>query len=202
MSRIIFFIDGFNLYHALNNERKYHRYKWLDFSKLANAYVSRKDTIVDIYYFTALANWSPDKMQRHKLLLRAQKSRGIKVVYGMFKKVDRKCRRCHREYQTFEEKMTDVNIAVYLLKLAFQDQYDKAILISGDTDLVPAIETVQQIFPAKEIGVVIPIGRRSEQLKHTCNFYMKMKEFHLKTCMFEDEIDLGNGQKLIRPPSW
>ena len=34
MEKEIFFIDGFNLYHALNNNRFY-RYKWLDLSGLA-----------------------------------------------------------------------------------------------------------------------------------------------------------------------
>jgi uncharacterized LabA/DUF88 family protein len=202
MRRTILFIDGFNLYHALNNVKRYHRYKWLDFAKLAQCYVSGKDIIEDIYYFTALANWSPSKMQRHKVLLRAQKAFGVKVVCGMFKKVDRTCRICNREYKTYEEKKTDVNIAVYLLNLAFLDRYDKAILISGDTDLIPAIEAVQQTFPSKEVGVVLPIGRSSEQLKQVCNFHMKMKEHHLKSCMLSEKIDLGGGLKLQRPPSW
>jgi uncharacterized LabA/DUF88 family protein len=153
-------------------------------------------------YFTALANWNFSKVQRHKVLLQAQRANGVKVVYGMFKKVDRTCRLCHREYQTYEEKMTDVNIAVYLLNLAFQDRYDRAILISGDTDLIPAIEAVQKTFPEKEVGVVIPIGRSSEQLKQVCSFHMKMKEAHLKTCMFPEEINLGQGKFLHRPPSW
>jgi uncharacterized LabA/DUF88 family protein len=202
MRRTTFFIDGFNLYHALNNNERLHRYKWLNFSRLAQCYVSGKDFIEDIYYFTALANWNTNKMQRHKVLLQAQRAQGVKVVYGMFKKVDRTCRLCHCEYQTYEEKMTDVNIAVYLLNHAFQDRYDRAILISGDTDLIPALETVQKTFPEKEVGVVIPIGRSSEQLKQIATFHMKMKEAHLKTCMFPEEIDLGQGKMLRRPPSW
>ena len=202
MRRTTFFIDGFNLYHALNNVERLHRYKWLDFSRLVRCYVSGNDVIEDIYYFTALANWNTAKVQRHKVLLQAQRACGVKVVYGMFKKVDKACRLCHREYQTYEEKMTDVNIAVSLLSLAFQDRYDKAILISGDTDLVPAIEAVEKNFPDKEVGVVIPIGRTSEQLKQVCSFHMKMKEAHLKSCMFPEEIDLGQGKILRRPTTW
>jgi len=202
MRRTTFFIDGFNLYHALNNDDRLHRYKWLDFSRLAQCYVTGKDAIEDIYYFTALASWNPGKMKRHKVFLQALRACGIKIVYGMFKKVDRKCRLCHREYQTYEEKMTDVNIAVYLMNLAFQDRYDRAILVSGDTDLIPAIEAVQKTFPEKEVGVVIPIGRSSEQMKQVCSFHMKMKEKHLKTSMFPEKIDLGHGRILHRPSSW
>jgi hypothetical protein len=48
MKRIIFLIDGFNVYHALDSEPKYHKYKWLDYSALAKCFVSPKDPIVDI----------------------------------------------------------------------------------------------------------------------------------------------------------
>ncbi len=55
MSRIKVFIDGFNVYHALEHDAKYHKYKWLDYSKLASLFVRRQDQIVDVLYFTALA---------------------------------------------------------------------------------------------------------------------------------------------------
>ena len=35
----------------------------------------------------------------------------------------------------YEEKETDVNIAIAMIKDAAQDVYDTAILVSGDTDL-------------------------------------------------------------------
>lgn len=202
MNRVIFFIDGFNLYHALDNCKKYHPYKWLNLSRLSQCYVTKNDIIEDIYYFTALAKWSPKKMSRHQVLLKALKIKGLKIVYGAFKKVDKRCRLCNREYQTFEEKMTDVNITIYLLKLAVEDRYDTAMLISGDTDLIPAIKAVQETFPTKRVGVVLPIGRRSEDLKQTCDFHMKMKEKHLKSSVFEKEIDIGDGQMLVCPESW
>ena len=55
----------------------------------------RRGFIEDICYFTALANWNFSKVQRHKVLLQAQRAKGVKVVYRMFKKVDRTCRLCH-----------------------------------------------------------------------------------------------------------
>jgi uncharacterized LabA/DUF88 family protein len=36
----------------------------------------------------------------------------------------------------------DVRIAVEMIRLAREDQYDRAYLISSDTDLVPAVEEV------------------------------------------------------------
>lgn len=202
MNRIIVFVDGFNLYHALDGNPRYHKYKWLDLAKLAHCYVTQKDNIEGIYYFTALATWSPEKMKRHKLLIKALELNNIDIVYGEFRRRDKFCHLCKRTYQTFEEKQTDVNIAIHLFRLAIQDKYDTALIISGDSDLIPSIQAVRSTFPAKRIGMVIPIGRRAELLKQTCDFYMKMKEKHLKSSVLEHEIDLGNNQKIICPASW
>jgi len=43
----------------------------------------------------------------------------------------------------FYEKGVDVKIAVDILVGAYEDEYDTAVLISSDTDLVPAIEKVR-----------------------------------------------------------
>jgi uncharacterized LabA/DUF88 family protein len=201
MEKVIFFIDGFNLYHALDNKRFY-RYKWIDLSSLAKKFISKNDSIEEIYYFTALAIWSPDKVERHKAFIKAQEINGTKIIYGEFKRRDKECRICKQTYQTFEEKQTDVNIAIHLFKLSIQEKYDKAIIISGDSDLIPSIEAVKSTFPHKKIGVIIPIGRSAEQLKQTCDFYMKMKEKHLEASMLPDVINLGDGKKLERPQRW
>jgi uncharacterized LabA/DUF88 family protein len=201
MEKVIFFIDGFNLYHALANKRFY-RYKWLDLYSLAEKFITKKDKIEGIYYFTALATWSADKLRRHKIFIKAQELKGIKVIYGEFRKKDKRCRICKNTYQTFEEKQTDVNIAIQLFKLAIQEKYDKALIISGDSDLIPSIEAVKNIFPDKQIGVIIPIGRRAEMLKQTCDFYMKMKEKHLKASTLPDVINLGDDKKIERPKHW
>jgi hypothetical protein len=74
--------------------------------------------------------------------------------------------------------------------------------LSGDSDLIPAIKAVQTTFPNKKIGVIIPIGRRAELLKQTCDFHMKIKERHLQNSLFEKEIDIGNNQKIVCPPEW
>jgi len=201
MEKVIFFFDGFNLYHALANKRFY-RYKWIDLTSLAEKFVTKKDKIEDIYYFTALAIWSPDKVRRHKAFIKAQEIKGVKTIYGEFRRRDKECRICKKAYQTFEEKQTDVNIAIQLFKLSIQEKYDKALIISGDSDLIPAIEAVKSTFPHKKIGVIIPIGRSAEQLKQTCDFYMKMKEKHLKASMLPDVINLGDDKKIERPNHW
>jgi len=202
MEKVIFFIDGFNLYHSIANERRFNKYKWIDLSKLANNFITKKEHIEEIYYFTALTPWSPDKTNRQKIFIKAQELKGIKTVYGEFRRKDRICRLCKKTYTTFEEKRTDVNIAIYLFKLAIQDKFDKAYIISEDSDLVPSIEAVKILFPHKQIGVIIPIGRHAELLKQKCDFHMKIKEKHLKSSILPDIIPLKDNKQLVCPESW
>jgi len=202
MKRVVVFIDGFNVYHAIDCNTAWHKYKWLDFSKLVQLFIPRTEKIEEILYFTALATWLPDKMVRHKVFIKAVELRNVNTIYGMFKIRDKFCTNCKTWYRAHEEKQTDVNIATYLFKLAVEDRYDKAVIISGDSDLVPAIKAVRTTFPTKQIVAVIPIGRRSEELKQTCDSYMRMKIKHLKDSRFPDEIDLGNNQFLSCPTPW
>ena len=202
MSRIAFLVDGFNIYHALDCSRPLHKYKWLNFARLARCYVTQKDTIQEVVYFTTLLTWDPGKTVRHKLLIRANENAGVRVVFGKFKRRDVHCRLRGGVFTKPEEKQTDVNIAIELLRLAVADRYDKAILISGDTDLLPAVKAVQTTFPGKQIGVVLPIGRASEELKENADFHYRMKEKHLASSRFADTIALPDGSSLTCPSAW
>jgi uncharacterized LabA/DUF88 family protein len=201
MKKIIFFIDGFNIYHAIANP-EYQKYKWLDFNKFASHFINRSEKIEDIYYFTALTSWNKDKVKRHKNFIKAQESIGIKTVYGKFRKRGKKCRICQQTYKTFEEKQTDVNIAIYLFKLAIENRYDKAFIVSGDSDLIPSIRAIKESFPDKEIGVIIPIRGRAFELKSVCDFHIQMKEKHLKMNQFPDKIILPDNTCITRPETW
>jgi len=204
IDRVSFFIDGFNVYHALEDNKSFHKFKWLDYSSLVKRYITSNKIISEVYYFTAYTEWSQDKMDRHRLLITALNMKGVKVVFGKFKLRDKKCLRCKKSYKTHEEKQTDVNISIKLFQCAYNNTFDTAILITGDSDIVPAIKAIKESFPAKKIGVVIPIGRSSEEMKNICDFHMKMKQKHLRDSQFPDRIiiDPENNLFLERPPTW
>ena len=46
---------------------------------------------------------------------------------------------------TTVEKGTDVNVAVQMLSKGFQNAYDIAILVSGDTDYIPVVDTLHHL---------------------------------------------------------
>jgi uncharacterized LabA/DUF88 family protein len=181
---------------------RYRRFKWLNLHHLASLFVGRLDTLQSIYLFTALATWDAGKVARHKLFIKANETVGVKVVYGEFKRKDKRCRLCRGQYQTFEEKQTDVNIALSLFQLAVTDEYDRAVIVSGDTDLIPAIKAVRATFPHKQIGVMLPIGKSSEDLLKHADFRFNMRERHLLTSRSLDRIPMLDGSTLDCPITW
>lgn len=201
MIKTIFFIDGFNFYHSINSSG-YHKYKWIDFSKLVHLFTRPEEKIEDIYFFTALAKWSQSKREKHQLLIRALQSVGVKTVYGKFKTQDVHCPHCHRIFPKFVEKKTDVNIAIHLFQSAFKDKFDKAYLVSGDSDLVPAVSAVKGLFPSKKIEAIFPINRASNELRRTCDYSQKIRKRHLEQCVFPDPVVLRDGTSLSCPANW
>lgn len=201
MARVIAFIDGFNLYHSISRNKSFRKYKWLNLAKLIRCFVTSKDEIRSIYYFTAYANWVPDRAKRHKHYVRVLEHKKVEPVFGEFKVRDRYCSNCKTKFETHEEKETDVNIAVKLFQTAVDDQFDTALIVSGDSDLVPAIRAVKESFPHKSVKVVIPPGIYAENLKRASDAHMKIKEKHLKTSQLEDPVVI-NGVELFCPSEW
>lgn len=205
MGKVVCFIDGFNVYHALNDNEKhpeYRKYKWLNYWKLAERFVRNDDQLVRVLLFTAYAHWMPDKVERHERLVKAVEAQGVEMIPGRFKRKQERCRKCHKYYWTHREKRTDVNIATYLLKLAFLDRFDTAIVISADGDLIPVIEAARELFPNKRVGVVTPIGLYNKDLREAASFWREMKLKDLSNSQLDDEIVLDSGERLTSPRSW
>jgi uncharacterized LabA/DUF88 family protein len=120
----------------------------------------------------------------------------------LIRKKTKKCPLCKKTSKTFEEKETDVNIAIQLLEQALRDTYDTAIILSGDSDLLPALRATKRNFPAKYFGIVIPPGRQAELLKKEADFHRKIKYKHLDSCRLPDSISLGGGNTLECPMKW
>ncbi len=71
------------------------------------------------------------------------------------------------EYQKSREKGVDVKMAVDLIAGALDKKYDVGIIVSSDTDLVPAIDWVRRRFKKKVeyIGFSVPQSKRYEATK-------------------------------------
>ena len=112
------------------------------------------------------------------------------------------CKQCGATWPDYEEKMTDVNIAVQLLADAFEDRFDTAIIVSGDSDLTTPIQQVRQRFPNKRLIVAFPPNRHSEQLKKVAHGHLTVGEDKLKRSQLPDPVITASGYPLQRPAYW
>ena len=204
--RVAVFVDGFNLYHAIKDLREEHL-KWLSLRKLSEVFTPAPQfTITHIFYFSAYAKWRPDALIRHRKYIRALEAEGVTVVLGNFKLKDRKCFTCNTSWKDHEEKETDVNIALYLLDGAYRDIYDRALILSADSDLAPAIRIVRDRFPEKSLRLLTPVGRYNslELLKAVGGQgrASKIKRFHLERCLLPESINDKDGRIIRRPAEY
>ena len=97
-----------------------------------------------------------------------------------------------------------MNLAVHLVKLAFENGFDKAIVFTVDTDLAPAIREVRQSFPAKEVRIAIPEKRlnRTSALEHAASGRIRLTESHFARNLLPEKIMLPNGSTLQRPEKY
>jgi uncharacterized LabA/DUF88 family protein len=195
--RVACFIDGFNLYHAIHRLKKPHL-KWVNLWSLASVFIRPKSQrLENVYYFSAYADWLPDARQRHLRYVRALTAANVTPIMGKFKQKDRKCSKCKYTWLSHEEKETDVNIALNMLNLAYKNQYDRALLISNDSDLAPAICMVRANFPYKQITTVVPpLYKHSNELIKASSDKAKITIAHLERCLMPENI-VDAGRNLI-----
>ncbi len=185
------FVDGFNLYHAIDRLGHDHL-KWFDLHKLLHEFIDPNlHDIVDVFYFSAYANWLPSAAHRHKELIKALEEKGCTPIMGQFREKDRRCNNCDAVWTAHEEKETDVNIALALVKGAFRNDYDEAFLVSRDSDLTPAVKMVKEEFPEKTIKIISPpnAGHSKEMAKIVGKKKLaSIKQIHLERCLLPEII--------------
>ena len=201
MDNVIAYIDGYNLYFGLR-EKGWKRFYWLNLRRLAELFLKPNQILIETKYFTTIVKRPDDKRRRQQVFLEALQTLPIlSIFYGHFLSDSITCRRCGHTYTTHHEKMTDVNISVELMKDAFQDRFDLALLISADSDLVSPVRTVQQLFPQKKVITIFPPGRFSSALKSVSSGILRIGHVELSKSMFPDQV-IKNGIILQRPVSW
>ena len=216
-TRVFGFIDGFNLYHALNkldraanyaDETKYRKYKWLNLWALISQFVlAETETLAGVQYFTAYPNWpgSEDKRRRHEGYVGALRSQGVTVTLGEFKRKETECRFCKGVFESPVEKQTDINIALALINSA--PKYDKAILLTGHSDQVSVVKMLRDLYPGKQYVSLAPIGRSAKDLAKACGKRFVMTEQHLMDSQLPNPLPVvrngkQTGAAFVKPTAW
>jgi len=134
--RIAILVDGSNLYHYLR-ELKLTGLAEFDYRAFAQ-FLARGRTITSSTYYIGKVRSHGDakgeelRRGQQRLVAHLQNA-GWNVEFGHMMEHN----------GVFQEKGVDVHIAVDLLRGAYEDQYDTAVLVSSDTDLIPAVHAVR-----------------------------------------------------------
>lgn len=201
MKRLNFYVDGFNLYFGMV-KAGYIDCKWLDIHKFANLLKHPSHTLNSVKYFTSRVNNNPAKQRRQSEYLDALATTDVKIIEGQFRTEWLNCHKCEEGWWDSKEKMTDVNIATHLMIDAFEDSFDVAILVSGDSDLVPPVKNILRLFPNKEIRIAFPPERQSNELKNVSSGSFKIGHGKLSACQFPLSLVNKYGITLNKPTQW
>lgn len=161
--RVIAYVDGFNLYFGIR-EAGFDNCRWLNIKKLVSSLLKPHQILVDVRYFTSRVSNNPDKQKRQSTYIDALESTDTKIIYGNYQDGSTECKRCGHTWRTAKEKMTDVNIATAIIVDAYKDEYDMAMLISGDSDLTPPIREVHKLFKNKRVFIAFPPKRHNSSM--------------------------------------
>lgn len=122
--------------------------------------------------------------------------------FGNYLKKNQRCKACNSTWITYEEKMTDINIAVKLLVDAQDDRFDTAIIVSADSDLSPPIDSLLKRNPMKRVVVAFPPKRSSNALKYIASAWTSIDRKTLKNSQFPQYVKTADGFSLRQPQEW
>jgi uncharacterized LabA/DUF88 family protein len=212
MNRAVFLIDGFNLYHSVKDaSHDLHgaSTKWLDIASLCRSYIhviGNNAQIHGIYYFSALALHleasNPGVTQRHQAFISCLEATGVSCQINRFKEKTITCPYCHRDIQRHEEKETDVAISTKMMELFHKDECNTVVLVTGDTDIAPAVRTSFLLFPDKEILFAFPYKRVNVELRMLVRKSIKIRKDHYTRYQFPDPFILPDGTQISKPSRW
>ena len=111
------------------------------------------------------------------------------------------CDECGARLTRHEEKETDVAIAMKLFELLHLDACDTAVIVSGDTDLAPAVRTAQRLFPTKRIVFGFPHHRKNNELAKLAPSFRIGRDSYLRH-QFSDPFTTSAGRNIAKPANW
>ena len=95
-----------------------------------------------------------------------------------------------------------MNIATNLICDAIADLYETAILVTADSDIVPAVQAVKKLKPNKRIIVAFPPKRYSKELQDTTHAKFVIWEKLLRKSGLPEVIKRDGLADVVRPEKY
>lgn len=189
LRKAILFIDSSNFYHSLKQNKLFDFFSYKSFYDA----LSKEFNISAVYFYDAVKNRNLEPLQYskqqsfHAKLSKeipniVIKTRPLKYIFvnervESAKKKVAFCNGCRPKLDDFlsdagllkisKEKGVDVSLVVDMVKFAYQNRYDVALLATGDADFTPAVELVQEL--KKEVINIHFYAGSSSELRNACN---------------------------------
>ena len=169
--RVFVFIDGGNFYRQLIDLLGHS--KLGDYSEFLEGLMTPNRELVEVIYYIGKINPNTGKTLEEKATSKRLFDQQEKFL-GWLKGCGIQYRLGYFQTDGVTEKGVDVKIAVDMIRYAYEDKYDTAFLISGDGDLMDAVELVK--FLGKKVFNLIFFKNKrfSYRLRKTCGdfFYI------------------------------
>ena len=218
MLRTTVYIDGFNLYYrALKGTS----HKWLDIAALSTVVLPSGHQIDRINYYTAHVSGrvDPGSPKRQHAYLRALETLpNVAIHYGNFL--------ASREWAGLvqppdfrppftlpagaepavayiwktEEKGSDVNLGVHLVRDAFTGAFDVAAVLTNDTDLVEPIRIVTQEVKLS-VTLLTPVAKPATSLASAATNVRHIQPY-IGPCQLPNPVLAPGGRRILKPASW
>lgn len=172
MERVAVFIDGSNFYHGCANVLP--AGIRVDLGQFAAKLVGKRQ-LIRVYFYTAVVR-REDGEERYQNQQRFLER--LRHLWYFHVKLGRLMPR----QGTVVERGVDVNIAVDMLKYAFSNAYDTAILVSGDGDFATAVDAVKDL--GKHVENAYFESGRSQELQTACDAFVRLDVEYMRECTF------------------
>ena len=218
MTRTIVYIDGFNLYYrALKGTS----HKWLNIAAMSAAVLPSNCQIEAINYYTAHISGrvDPGAPRRQHAYLRAIATLpNVAIHFGNFL-VSQKWAGLVQPpafRPTFalppnaapqvvyvwktEEKGSDVNLGVHLVRDAFERRFELAAVLTNDTDLVEPIRIVTQDLKLP-VTLLTPVAQAATALMRAATSVRHVKPY-IGPCQLPDPVPVHGKPSIAKPAGW
>lgn len=184
--RAMVFIDGANLYMGVKYGLKQNKMVKID--ALAQKLVGDRELVRIHYYNTPTPSQDVDEQKANqKFLTRLGWIDNLQIKLGriMPRTYVMDCPHCKEkvEYKTHIQKGVDTRIAVDMVTMAVSDSYDVAILVSGDSDLVEAVNFIRDHTHKKVENACVPDKGWHRTLREASDIRIPITLEYISECL-------------------
>ncbi len=203
MTRVIAFVDGFNFYYGLTsllesspNSLLHNK---IDLWRLIeNHLLHDQEILVGVRWYSAIPplNWrDPEQaaiVARHTWYREQLDHTGVLTRVSGFRKSTKTCKHCGKKFKTPEEKESDTRFALEILEDALYDRMDRALLMTSDSDFVPALYSLNRYAITRPVDAVVcpPIKRESagKEIQTCCHALFGTKIRYMREKQLQESL--------------